>query len=220
MFESSNWLNNIDTILFDLDGTLADSMKVWSDVDRLFFTRRNLEVPIGLSKDIEGLSIEETADLHITKYGINNTKEEIMNEWLNLAFEQYQKHIQLKNGARELLEKLKKQGIKMAICSSCPRDLLDVFLKENAKIDHFFHAIVSSSDVAKGKPNPDVFLKGLELCEANAETTIVFEDTVSGAIAAKRAGIQCICVEDEHNINDRENLTDLCIAIIPDFASL
>lgn len=122
-------LDNIKAVIFDLDGTIADSMTVWSDIDKAFFAGRNIPVPDTLQKDIEGMSFTETADYFVKTFSLPESVEELKEIWRDQAMEQYRHHVKLKPGVWEFLSYLKEKHIRTGIATSNSRELLKPFWK-------------------------------------------------------------------------------------------
>lgn len=188
-------LKDIDAIIFDLDGTLVDSMWIWKQIDIDFLEKRGIALPDDLQKEIEGKSFTETAAYFKDRFQIDEPIETIQKEWLEMAESLYENHIPLKEGAYHLLESAKAQGIKLGIGTSNSRALLETVLNVHGIYERF-HALRTSCEVKRGKPHPDVFLKVAEDLNVAPSRCLVFEDTHAGILAAKAAGMKVIAVYD------------------------
>jgi HAD superfamily hydrolase (TIGR01509 family) len=205
--------------IFDLDGTLVDSMGMWYEIDVEYLARFNLEVPDDLQKAIEGFSFTETATYFKNRFELEDDIEAIKNEWNQMAHTHYEKKIQIKENVRELLDYLKLKGYKMAIATSNSRHLAQLALESNG-IDKYFEYLVTSCDVEKGKPNPDVYLRASRLLDIDVAELIAFEDTVAGVKAAKGANIYTIGIYDEFSKNYEEEIRLLADRFIYDYEEL
>lgn len=185
-----------DAIIFDLDGTLIDSMWIWKSIDTEFLEKRNIEFPEVLQGEIEGMSFKETATYFKDKFDLNESLEEIMDEWHELAFEYYNEKIQLKENVIKLLDYFKSENKIMGIGTSNSRELAELVVKRRG-INSYFETLITSCDVNKGKPNPDVFLKVAEELKVDPSKCLVFEDTFAGVKAGKAAGMDVIAIYDE-----------------------
>lgn len=188
-------LEGIKAVFFDLDGTLMDSMWMWADIDIEYLGRYGHTVPDDLQKSIEGMGFTETAQYFKERFALPCTISEIKREWNRMAFDKYAHEVPVKRGADTFLRMLRSRGIRTAIASSNSRELIEACLKNN-NITDCFDYIVTSCDVAKGKPSPDIYLRAAALTETKAEECLVFEDVPMGILAGKRAGMRVCAVED------------------------
>lgn len=188
----------VKAVIFDLDGTLVDSMWIWKDIDIIYLKRHNFPLPEDLQKSIEGMSFTETANYFKTRFSIPDDVETIKAEWVDMAEEYYSRHIDLKGGAREFIQRLKASGILVGIGTSNSRELALMVLKRHA-LELYISELVTSCEVPQGKPAPDVFLRAAELMGVAPENCLVFEDTHAGVLAGLAAGMQVIAVRDAHS---------------------
>lgn len=208
--------NEIDAVIFDLDGTLYDSMWMWESIDIEFLGSFGLAMPDDLQECIEGMSFSETAVYFKQRFNIPWTLDEIKSKWNEMAMDKYGHEVSLKKGAGEFVRKLKDRGIPMAIASSNSRQLIDVVLKSSRMMD-YFDAVVISCEVPHGKPAPDVYLLAAERLHAEPTRCIVFEDIVPGIVGGKAAGMRVCGVEDEYSLQCREEKQALADEYIIDF---
>lgn len=209
-------LENIKAVIFDLDGTLADSMTVWTDIDKAFFAGRKIPVPDTLQKDIEGMSFTETAAYFVKTFSLPESVEELKEIWRDQAMEQYRDHVKLKPGVLEFLSYLKEHRIRTGIATSNSRELLNAFL-EGRRLFPYIDAAVTSCDVSAGKPAPDVYLKTAALLETSPEECLVFEDVPMGILAGKNADMKVCAVEDNYSIDQTEKKRELADYYIHDY---
>jgi len=182
-------------VIFDLDGTLVDSMWIWEQIDIDYLKEKGHDLPEDLQKDIEGCSFTETAQYFKDRFKIEDDIETIKKRWIEMSKDFYADKIVLKKGIQELLDLLKEKNIKMGIATSNSRELAESVLINN-RIDDYFEVLVTSCDVKKGKPEPDVFLKAAELMDVSPKACLVFEDTHAGVLAGKAAGMDVIAIYD------------------------
>lgn len=188
-------IKDYKAVIFDLDGTLVDSMWIWKKIDIDFLEERGHSLPDDLQKKIEGMSFTETATYFKTTFNLSEEIEEIKSVWVEMSRNLYSKDIKLKRGIMELLNILKDKGIQIGIGTSNSRELAEEVLKNNG-VREYFEVLVTSDDVNKGKPEPDVFLKAAELMNVDASDCLVFEDTHAGVLAGKAAGMGVIAIFD------------------------
>lgn len=198
-------MHKYDGAIFDLDGTLVDSMWVWEKIDLDFLGQRGLTVPEDIGVVTAGMSFTETAGYFKDTFQLKESVEEIKALWIRMAVDYYSHEVLLKPGALELLNYFKERNIKIGLATSCSRELLTAVLQQH-QIDKYFEVIVTSCEVDRGKPHPDVYLKTAEKLSIMPEKIIAFEDTVAGAMSAKSAGMTVVGLYDEYSHRHQEEL--------------
>lgn len=193
--------SNIKAVLFDMDGTLIDSLWMWRSIDKEFLGSRNIPMPDKLQKNIDGMSFSETACYFKEAFNLAEPVEEIKTIWNNMAMDKYRYEVPLKEGAREFLEALKAKGYKMGIATSNSRELAMCCL-EALGIDKYFDSVVTACDVGAGKPAPDIYLKSAKNCGVEPCECIVFEDILQGIEAGHNAGMKVCTVYDDYSADD------------------
>ena len=211
-------LANKKAVIFDLDGTLVDSMWMWKAIDIEYLGKFGYDLPANLQKDIEGMSFSETAVYFKETFQIPDSLEEIKANWNRMAYDKYTKEVPLKNGAKEFLDHCKKSEIKMGIATSNSRELVEATL-EALGIRDYFGCVMTSCDVAKGKPAPDVYLETAKILGVEPSKCLVFEDIEMGIMAGKNAGMEVCAVEDEFSMNQIETKKELADYYIKDYYS-
>jgi len=196
---------NVEAAIFDMDGTLIDSMWVWISINTEYLAKRNLTVPSDLKKDIEHLTFAESAQYFKDRFNIKDSVDEIMGEWNSMASYSYTHNVKLKSGAREYLSLLKTKGIKIGLATSNFRPLVDLVLNNN-NILHFFDAITTTDEVARDKNFPDVYLLTAKRLCVEPERCVVFEDILPAVKGAKLAGMKVVGVHDEYSLDQREDI--------------
>ena len=163
--------------IFDLDGTIVDSMWMWRDIDIEYLKRHGLSYIDGLQEKIEGMSFHETAVYFQKNFGITESLEEIQKEWNDMAMEYYRTKVPVKPGVTAYLTKLREQGIKTGIATSNSWELLDTVLDATG-LRPYMDSIHSACEVGRGKPAPDIYLLVAEDLGVDPADCMVFEDTV------------------------------------------
>lgn len=203
----------IKGIIFDMDGTLIDSMWLWKDVDITYLKKHGLELPSTLQKEIEGKSFSETAYYFKERFHITDEVETIKNDWNELAGELYKTKVLLKPFVLEFIAECQKNGIKLGVGTSNSKELLDVII-QRFDLTAYFQSIRTSCEVEKGKPDPAIFLKVCEDLGLEPQECIVFEDVPNGILAANNAGMYSIAVHDDfskHMETEKRELADYYI---------
>lgn len=206
-------LKDIKAAIFDLDGTLVDSMWIWEKIDIDYLQLKGFELPEGIRDDIAHLSFEETAVYFKKRFNIEESIEEIMEDWHNMALEEYTHSVKLKSGAKDFLNLLRANNIKIALATSNSTTLLEIALKNNG-IYEYFDVITTTNEVSRGKDFPDVYLLTAQKLNVDPSNCIVFEDILPAVMGAKAAGMKVIGVLDKaaaHQWKDILNTADRTI---------
>jgi len=212
-------LTNIKAVIFDLDGTLVDSMGIWDKIDIDYLTKRSIELPQDLRECIEHLSFLETARYFKNRFNLPESIEEIATEWNEMALVEYTNTVKLKKGAREFLSLLKSKGLKIALATSNSAPLLEAALKANAVFE-LFDVICRTDEVNRGKNFPDVYLLAAERLGVSPENCMVFEDLVPAVMGAKAANMKVVAVHDLYSEGQKEKLEKLADRYILNYEEL
>lgn len=196
-------LENKQAVIFDLDGTLVNSMWVWNAIDLEFLGKYGYFPDEEMQHSIEGMSFTETAVFFKEYYGLQETVEEIGETWNEMAEEKYRTQVELKPGIRPFLALLRDRGIRVGIASSNSRRLIEEVLRARG-IREYFSVIRTGCEVGKGKPEPDIYLSVAQELGVEPEKCLVFEDVPMGILAGKRAGMEVCAVEDDFSASQRE----------------
>lgn len=193
-------------VIFDLDGTLIDSMSIWRRVDREFLGKRGIQVPDDLFAHLpQGNSYIQTAQYFKDRFKLPDSVDDIMNEWTQTVCWHYENDMVLKTGVQEVINWLIQNNIAIGMGTSNSLDLATAALKQH-DILHHFQTIITGCLELKGKPFPDIYLKAAEELSVAPEECVVIEDTLSGIRAAKHAGMYAIAIYDEDSDEHRKKI--------------
>lgn len=215
-------LEQIKAVIFDLDGTLVDSMWMWRTIDMEYLASKGIELPENLEafqEELEGMGFTETAMLFKERFGIPDSLEEIKETWIRMSGEKYQKEVPLKPGAKWFLGYLKERGIKIGISSSNSRELIQMVLEAHGILE-YFDCITTCCEVKRGKPAPDVYLKTAKGLSTEPEACLVFEDVSMGILAGKRAGMKVCAIDDAYSRKQEAQKRELADWYILDYTQL
>lgn len=214
-----NWLKNIEGAVFDLDGTLLDSSWVWEKVDEKFLGDRGFQVPDDYVDEISPLGAERAAVYTIERFGLNEDKDDIVREWIEMAKKEYATEVVCKPYAKEFLEELHKLNIKMAVATSSDREL---FMKtlEREGILKYFQKIVTVDEVERGKGYPDIYEETARRIKVNPHKCLVFENILAGVTGASLGEFNVVAVFDEKSKHNWEKIKSISKYSINDYKEL
>lgn len=212
-------LDNTDAVIFDMDGSLVDSMWIWKQIDIEHFAMYDKELPEDLQSKIEGMSFYQTAQYIKEHYDFPETVEEMMELWNKMAHQKYSEEVCFKKGVEHFLDECVKRGIKLGIATSNSRFLYDA-VRDHLGLDRYFECVLTGSEILNGKPAPDVYLKAAERLKVNPERCLVFEDITKGIEAGHNAGMRVCAVDDEYSLHQRQDKKNMADYFIHDFTEL
>lgn len=203
--------------IFDMDGTLVDSMVYWKNLATEFLESKGVRtISTDILERIKPMTMTESAALFIEEYGFRDTAESIAAEMNAMMDEHYRKHIPLKQGVSSYLEALHKKGVVMCVASATAEELMDACLTRLG-VAHYFSFLLSCETVGTGKNHPDVYLEAAKRLAAQPEDIAVFEDALYAANTAKQADFYTVAVRDDSNQSHWETLTALADEVILDW---
>ena len=212
-------LNDIKAAIFDLDGTLVDSMWVWAQIDIDYLKEKGYSMPENLRSDIVHLSFSQTAIYFKEKFNLDDSIEKISKDWHDMAFNHYSNNVKLKLGVKDFLNNLKSLKIKIALATSNSIPLLEACLKNNGIYD-YFDSITTTDEVSNGKDCPDVYLLAADKLGINPKDCLVFEDILPAVQGAKAANMKVIAVKDDECLDSKEDLLKYADKYIHSFEEL
>jgi HAD superfamily hydrolase (TIGR01509 family) len=182
----------IESVVFDLDGVLLDSEQVWDQARRALAAERGARWHDDASRDMMGMSSPEWSRYMHDVIGLEDAPEEISAEVVRRLAAIYRMELPLLDGAPEAVERLASHW-PLAVASSSNRELIDLVL-ELSGLEPFFRTTVSSEEVARGKPAPDVYLEAARRLGVPAGRCAAVEDSENGIRSAKAAGMRVLAI--------------------------
>ena len=201
-------LSGIKACIFDMDGTLVDSLEMWSDIDRRFFARYGMDTPADYEKKINHMSFLEMAQFTKEEYQIPDSVETITELWTEWSKEEYESEIQAKPGAQELLQFLKEQGIPLSLATTNRKELYEPCLRRNHLYSYFDH-IMNVNEINSAKSEPKIYQLLAAKMNVKSEETLVFEDILIAVNTAHQAGFKVAAVYDKRNERDQQKIKTL-----------
>lgn len=214
----TNEIYGLKGAIFDLDGTLLDSLGIWEKIDIEFLGKRGILVPELYADKVSAMTFHEAAAFTVAQFGLSHSPEELIHEWHEMALYHYANTVKLKSGAEAYLRELHSKGIKLSIATSLERSLSIPALENNGVLP-LFDNICSVSDVSRGKSFPDIFLHASSGLGISASECIVFEDVHVAASSAQEAGCKVCGVYDERTSQESlKRLEQTCDFFIKDYS--
>ncbi len=192
-------------VIFDLDGTLLDSMPVWYDIGCLYLQKLRLEPAPDLREQLKTKSLLQSAQYLKEEYQLPYDEQEIMQQINSLLEEHYKKHIPPKPYVPEFLQNLLRAGSKLCVATATDRYLVEAAL-DRLGLSGYFSFILTCGEVGCGKDQAVIFEKALELLGTPKEETLIFEDALYAIRTAKNAGFKVIGIYDSSSENDMETI--------------
>ena len=201
--------------IFDLDGTLLDSMWIWEKLDAKFLEMHGITVTPDYTDAIKSMTWKDGA-----RYGLSETPQQVIDAWLDLAKEAYMHEVELKTGAREYLEFLSSHHVPMAVATSMyPKENIGPILEHNG-ILQYFQNITHSSEVTRDKSHPDIYLLAAERLSVEPSSCAVFEDILPAIQGATKGGFQTVAIFDSVSRNDWEEISKTATKAVMSFEDL
>lgn len=193
-------------VIFDMDGTLIDSMKIWSNLGREYLRARGISGDIEKEmQEIVPLTMREAAELFIERFSLTGDADSIAQEMNGLMEEHYKNDIPLKKGIREYLERLKEAGARMCVASATAQYLMEACL-ERLGVLSWFEFILSCESIHTSKREPKIYFEAARRFGSAPEETAVYEDVLHAVETAKKAGFYVVGVYDEESGDQWEQI--------------
>jgi HAD superfamily hydrolase (TIGR01509 family) len=204
----------IDAVVFDLDGVIIDSEQVWDDVREQLARERGGRWSDRAQRDMMGMSSAEWSRYMHDVVGLAESPEEINREVVRRLLERYTDRLPLIDGALDAVRRLAARW-PLGLATSSNREVIQHVL-EVSGLAPLFRATVSSEEVARGKPAPDVYLEVARRLGVDPARCAAIEDSSSGIRAGRAAGMRVIAIPNAHYPPDEDalSLADVVLASI------
>lgn len=206
-------------IIFDMDGTMVDSLGVWAESDRIFLNRLGYEYDPSVSEAMKTMHYVSACEYLKKRFGIPMSAEDIGTDIMEIVKGKYVNEIPLKDGVFEFMQRQKEKGVKMCVATSNDKRLAEAALKSLGVYD-MLEFIITSDEIGCGKESPVIFEKCAEMMGAVSSETAVFEDSVHAAESAYGAGFYTVGVYEENFSDDFEKLKSCTNRTIKSFKEM
>jgi HAD superfamily hydrolase (TIGR01509 family) len=195
----------IDAVVFDLDGLLLDTEQLWDEVREQLAHERGGRWHAGAQSDMMGMSSPEWSRYMHEVIGLREPPAEIAAEVVRRMQDRYRERLPLLPGAREAVERIAARW-PLGLASSSNRPLIDLALDVGG-LAQFFDVTISSEEVPRGKPAPDVYLEAARRLAADPARVAAIEDSRNGIRSAHEAGMKVVAIPNPHFPPDDESLS-------------
>ncbi len=189
--------------IFDLDGTILDSMTIWDTIGEDYLRSLGIEPRENLSEVFKTFTLEESAKYYQMHYGVTLSVDKIVNEVNKMIEDFYKNTVTLKKGVEKFLARLAKEGVKMCVATVTDKYLVEAALSR-LKVRHYFEEIFTTAEVGCNKQDPKIYRTALSHLQTKKHETFVFEDALHALLTAKKDGFIVVGVYDEHESRQTE----------------
>ena len=198
---------NIKGVIFDLDGVLLDSMSIWTDLGARYLKSIGTEPEEGLAAILFSMSMEQGAEYMSRHYDLAKSPDEVMDGLRHMLENFYFYEVKAKAGARELMERFDKEGIRMTAATSSPREHVERALERNGLLS-YISKIFTSAEVRSSKHSPEIYDAASSFMGTTPQETLVFEDSLYALKTASEAGYVTVGVFDADGEKDQEGVRE------------
>lgn len=200
-------LKKVKGAIFDMDGTLIDSLLLWDIIwDKfgdLFLNGQDFKPTADDDKAVRTMTLKDAMDYIHSSYSIADSGEELLDTANKIMIDFYSHEVKLKEGVLEFLEYCYAKGIKMCIASATDKKLIEIAVK-HCNIEKYFLNILSCAEIGKGKEQPDIYLKALDFLGTSISETCMFEDSYIALGTADKIGMKTVGIYDKYNYGHEE----------------
>lgn len=205
--------------IFDMDGTIIDSMPAWKEMWKEYLISQDITPPDDIANRIVNKTLSDSSQYFIDTYNINSTKEEIVNQFHELMAERYYNGFPPKAGVTKFIEFLNLENVPCAVVTATAYDLARACLEKNGLIK-LFDQVISCEMVGKSKEYPDAYNLAANFFNSKPYETVIFEDAPYAVKTAKNAGYYTVGVFDEYYASQRNEMREMCDLCISDFRTV
>ena len=191
------------SVIFDLDGVLADSEPWWNEIDAKLLAEYGVTYRGEYHRNVLGVSYRLACEFYKKTFGLSASVEELMRRRGEIATEFFANRIGLFPSVKPVLQELRQMNPRLAVATSSVSASARPFLARH-EVTGFFDVVVTGEEVERGKPAPDIYLCAAEKLGVPADACLVIEDALSGVAAAKAANMRVAAIPDTRFVDPRE----------------
>ncbi len=212
-------MKNCPFAIFDMDGTLLDSMEKWKNLGRDYLLSLGIQPPDGVDEKVAAMSMREGAEYFRRELGVPGNWEKIVEDLNRMMETAYRRTLLLKPNVREYLKFLREKGTKMCVLTATPVYLANLAF-ERLKIQEYFEFVMDCDMIGYKKTQPECYLAAAKRLGGAPEQTVVYEDVDFGLETAKKAGFYTVGIYDETMKLRRAYLETICDIYVEKYSDL
>lgn len=209
----------MEGLIFDLDGTLLNSMPSWEHQLNDFLIKKGIVPPDDLLDRTKTLGLETATGIVLKEFGLSDDPTTVYQQFQSNMSTLYRSEIPLKPGVREFLDEMRKRKFPMAIATATSRILVEQVLRYH-NLNAHFQSITTVAEVGIGKQDPKIFLVAADKLGLLPQNCTVFEDSLKAVLSAKQAGFRTIAIQEVTNPTEQDKLLQEANLYIKDFFEL
>lgn len=191
--------------IFDMDGTLTNSMERWSEIYAELTGYLKIELPQGFMMKVNHIPMRERVKVIISEFNLKADESEVYGFWVKRASKYYENVFKIKPYMLDTVKELNALGVKMAIATASDKRCAEAFIKNN-KLTEYISSVTGLDEVSRPKSFPDIYIKAAKKLDVNPNECIVFEDALTAIKAAKNGGFNVCGVQDKSSETDEEQI--------------
>ncbi len=212
-------LDKMEYAIFDMDGTLLDSMPIWVNLGETVLKSLDIIPDEETNRRFKTMTLTQSSHYIKEHFPLKISAEDLLQIFTDTVKKGYEEEAPLKPYAMDFLKLLYSKNIKMCVATASERHLTEAALKRTGVLP-YLEFIITCSDIGKTKETPDIYLEAMQRMGGNLTNTVVFEDAYFSIISATNGGFPVVAIYDECAKNEKENIMKLADVYIDSFLEL